>query len=155
MSLDFAIDTALGSSVIWAAVSLPLLYLNPLKFPDDEKTTSVLVYVVGPFMFLSVILVIVNFMRRRSQTRDEARKKVRLADKMYQLLRADSEYYLTLPAEYKNEAGRLFGHTLDAVGKGAHEEAKISAQQLITLIRNRQRQKSRQDRQRGDIEEMI
>ena len=154
MSLDFAIDTALGSSVIWAAVSLPLLYLNPLKFPDDEKTTSVLVYVVGPFMFLSVILVIVNFMRRRSQTRDEARKMYLKADLMYQSLR-DSEYYLTLPAEYKNEAGRLFGHTLDAVGKGAHEEAKISAQQLITLIRNRQRQKSRQDRQRGDIEEMI
>ena len=153
MSLDFAIDTALGSSVIWAAVSLPLLYLNPLKFPDDEKTTSVLVYVVGPFMFLSVILVIVNFMRRRSQTRDEARKMYLKADLMYQSLR-DSEYYLTLPAEYKNEAGRLFGHTLDAVGKGAHEEAKISAQQLITLIRNRPTARMGL-RQRGDIEEMI
>jgi len=74
MSLDF--DTALGFCVLWAAVSIPLAYLNPLKFSDDEKTTQVLVYVVGPFMFFSALFFVVNFMKSGQRGRQEERMRL-------------------------------------------------------------------------------
>jgi hypothetical protein len=76
MPSDFSVLMAFVLSVLWAAISLPLLYFNPLKFSDDEKTTRVLVYVVGPFIFFSAILLVANFMRKRSQIQLEKLRDV-------------------------------------------------------------------------------
>jgi len=124
MSLDFAIDTALGFSVIWAAVSLPLLYFNPLKFPDDEKTTKVLVYVLVPFMFLSAIMVVVNFMKSGQRGRQEERKQLKeslinLREKTDELIR-------------NNNPG-AFGLYVDAqkaLESGNNEMAEIKMRQI-------------------------
>ena len=124
MSLDFAIDTALGFSVIWAAVSLPLAYLNPLKFPDDEKTTRVLVYTVGPFMFFSALFFVVNFMKSGQRGRQEERKQLKeslinLREKTDELIR-------------NNNPG-AFGLYVDAqraLESGNNKMAKIRMRQI-------------------------
>lgn len=87
MSLDLL---ALGLAVLWGAVSLPLVWLNPLGY--DETATKVLVYAVAPFIFFSVIFVIIGVvmgMRRRGQIRDErsASLQSRLMELNYRLRR--------------------------------------------------------------------
>ena len=153
-----SIDLAIGISILWGAVSIPLSWLNPLKFSNDEIATKILVYGLAPFIFFSVVFFVIGaFMRRRSQ-RDEAGKKLKKAEMMYRTLIANGKYYRTLPVEYQKEARRLYGVASDALEKGAHEEAGIKAQQLITLIRNRQPSRFELDRQvgeRGGIEGMI
>lgn len=74
MSID---DLAIGISILWGAVSLPLAWLNPLKFSDDELARKILVYIVAPFIFFSVVFFVIGAVRRtRGQKRDSLRAKL-------------------------------------------------------------------------------
>jgi hypothetical protein len=115
MPSDFSVLLAFVLTVLWAAISLPLQYFNPLKFSDDEKTTRVLVYVVAPFIFFSVIFFSVILIKGRRQ-----QERKQLEERMDGVYTKANELYKAgvkelLPLYYKGEL---------AFRKGDYETAR-------------------------------
>jgi hypothetical protein len=122
---------ALGLAVLWGAVSLPLVWLNPLRY--DEVATKVLVYAAAPFIFFSVIFVIsvVVGMRGRSQTREKAINKIQKADGALRSFIVSSG---PAWANKQTYALSLLTGATDALEGGDHKKAEILAQRLITMV---------------------
>ena len=115
------------------AVSLPLVWLNPLGY--DEVATKVLVYAVAPFIFFSVIFVIIGVvmgMRRRGQIRDErsASFQSRLMDLNYRLRRRMANH----PDEHTaNE--HIFGLYRKAINAFENEKHVVADEHLANAER--------------------
>lgn len=136
MSLKSTLELAVVLSVLWAASAVSLAWFNPMNYKQDEVATKALVYVVAPFIFFSAILVVASVlksMRGRSQTRDEAIKKIEKADVALQSFIGSTGSDWDSKRTY---ARSLLNDARDALKAGDHKNAERKAQWLITLVKN-------------------
>ena len=133
-----SIELAIGISLLWGAVSLPLTWLNPLKFSNDEFATKILVYAVAPFIFFSVVFFVIGAVKSMRRTRGQNRDSLRL--RLADTARSLEAYAQNDPAGNKNFKAFVEGIIKEAgqaIESGKHIVAEERLQKAEDAIGTR------------------
>ena len=111
-----SIELTLVLSVLWGAVAVPLAWLNPLNYKQDEVAAKVLVYTVAPFIFFSVVFFVIGAVKSMSRRQERKQLESRLYDVQ--------EKAQALYDKDNSQVRALFNKARIALLRGDHEGAR-------------------------------